>query len=450
MIMDKPKETTVLQISEDGLTVEKCLDKYIESITIPDGVKNIGKEAFYRCDSLKKVVFPNSLEHIGYLAFWGCTNLEKLEFSNTNLFLIGKGAFQECIRLVQVFFPKTISSICESAFVNCINLSDIGTLPKECFDIRDYAFAGCHIKNFSHPELQIENGLAIKGKSVLYNTYTESCRNIEIPENVDTIQKFAFSIDDENGYDIGIHELNIGEGIKVIKPRAFYCESVLLLKLPSSLEKISESAFSDNHIPPVIINKSKIKMNFKNTKIIAQDDNTQYSVRNGQFVIAREKNKISLIYAAKDYNDDVIEIPADVTNIEYDALRDCEDNYITLPDSFVLDNEPECSKEEQECICGENKFLLPPGARINRYFKAEPCEETILEKVKRLVVEHCGICGEKVTESSNFIEDLGCDSFDTVELVMAFEEEFECEILDEDAEKLLTVNDVVKYIESHI
>ena len=61
----------------------------------------------------------------------------------------------------------------------------------------------------------------------------------------------------------------------------------------------------------------------------------------------------------------------------------------------------------------------------------------IAEKVKNIVVEHLGVEKDKVTESSSFIDDLGADSLDTVELVMAFEEEFECEIPDDVAEKSL-------------
>ena len=70
----------------------------------------------------------------------------------------------------------------------------------------------------------------------------------------------------------------------------------------------------------------------------------------------------------------------------------------------------------------------------------------IAERVKKIVVEHLGVEAEKVTENANFIDDLGADSLDTVELVMAFEEEFNVEVPDEDAEKLQTVGDVVTYI----
>jgi acyl carrier protein len=74
-------------------------------------------------------------------------------------------------------------------------------------------------------------------------------------------------------------------------------------------------------------------------------------------------------------------------------------------------------------------------------------EKSIEEKVKDIIVEQLGVNPEQVTATASFIEDLGADSLDTVELVMAFEEEFSVEVPDEDAEKLLTVGDVVKYIE---
>ncbi|MBP3615746.1 MAG: acyl carrier protein [bacterium] len=77
-------------------------------------------------------------------------------------------------------------------------------------------------------------------------------------------------------------------------------------------------------------------------------------------------------------------------------------------------------------------------------------EQNVLEKVKKIVVENLGVEADKVTEKSSFIDDLGADSLDTVELVMAFEEEFGCEIPDEEAEKILTVEDAVKYIEAHM
>ena len=69
------------------------------------------------------------------------------------------------------------------------------------------------------------------------------------------------------------------------------------------------------------------------------------------------------------------------------------------------------------------------------------------ERVKKIVVEHLNVDADKVTENASFIEDLGADSLDTVELVKAFEEEFGIEIPDDAAESIVTVGDAVKYIE---
>ena len=74
--------------------------------------------------------------------------------------------------------------------------------------------------------------------------------------------------------------------------------------------------------------------------------------------------------------------------------------------------------------------------------------EDIAKKVKKIVAEHLGIEDTKVTEEASFIDDLGADSLDTVELVMAFEEEFGSEISDREAEKILTVGDAIKFIEN--
>ena len=73
----------------------------------------------------------------------------------------------------------------------------------------------------------------------------------------------------------------------------------------------------------------------------------------------------------------------------------------------------------------------------------------IADRVKSIVVEHLGVEGDKVVEGASFIDDLGADSLDTVELVMAFEEEFGCEILDDAAEKILTVKDAVDFLQEN-
>ncbi len=75
--------------------------------------------------------------------------------------------------------------------------------------------------------------------------------------------------------------------------------------------------------------------------------------------------------------------------------------------------------------------------------------ENIEEKVKELIADRLGVDPEEVTPEASFIEDLGADSLDTVELVMALEEEFGIEIPDEDAEKIQTVGDAIEYTKNH-
>jgi acyl carrier protein len=75
---------------------------------------------------------------------------------------------------------------------------------------------------------------------------------------------------------------------------------------------------------------------------------------------------------------------------------------------------------------------------------------TIDERVKKIVVEQLGVKEEEVNSNSSFVDDLGADSLDTVELVMALEEEFECEIPDEEAEKITTVQQAIDYVNAHL
>ena len=75
--------------------------------------------------------------------------------------------------------------------------------------------------------------------------------------------------------------------------------------------------------------------------------------------------------------------------------------------------------------------------------------ENVSKRVKKIVADHLAVDEAKVTDEASFIDDLGADSLDTVELVMAFEEEFECEIPDDAAEKIQTVKDAIDFISSN-
>ena len=95
-------------------------------------------------------------------------------------------------------------------------------------------------------------------------------------------------------------------------------------------------------------------------------------------------------------------------------------------------------------------FGARPRAVFNLHFiNREKSMSETADRVKKIVVEHLGVEADKVTEDASFIDDLGADSLDIVELVMAFEEEFGVEIPDDAAEKITTVKDAISYIDEH-
>ena len=94
------------------------------------------------------------------------------------------------------------------------------------------------------------------------------------------------------------------------------------------------------------------------------------------------------------------------------------------------------------------KFTINLLSLLLSIFLKNHIADDTTSKVKKIVADHLGIDEEKVTEEASFIDDLGADSLDTVELVMAFEEEFGSEISDSEAEKILTVGDAIKFIEN--
>jgi acyl carrier protein len=97
---------------------------------------------------------------------------------------------------------------------------------------------------------------------------------------------------------------------------------------------------------------------------------------------------------------------------------------------------------------GKAEAIRSQGAHFNPAVEVNVMSD-VADRVKKIVVEHLGVDEAKVTENASFIDDLGADSLDTVELVMAFEEEFGCEIPDDAAEKIVTVKDAITFIEAH-
>lgn len=97
--------------------------------------------------------------------------------------------------------------------------------------------------------------------------------------------------------------------------------------------------------------------------------------------------------------------------------------------------------------CENGSGLTNPNGQKS---KEEIEMSDVAQKVKDIIVEQLGVNADEVTEEASFIDDLGADSLDTVELVMALEEEFETEIPDEDAEKITTVQQAIDYVNAHL
>jgi acyl carrier protein len=106
---------------------------------------------------------------------------------------------------------------------------------------------------------------------------------------------------------------------------------------------------------------------------------------------------------------------------------------------------PECALKLVCSLSCENSAKV---AKINAFVKIPGGFMAVEQKVKQIIVEQLGVDESQVDSNASFVDDLGADSLDIVELVMAFEEAFELEIPDEDAEKITTVKDAVEYIEN--
>ena len=96
-------------------------------------------------------------------------------------------------------------------------------------------------------------------------------------------------------------------------------------------------------------------------------------------------------------------------------------------------------------ITSNEKYSINQGGELETM-----SSEEVFDKVKEIIVEQLGVAEDSVTEEASFIDDLGADSLDIVELIMALEEEFDIEIPDSDAEKVVTVADVVDYIKENV
>jgi len=151
-----------LEISEDGRTLISCPRSVSGHLVIPDGIAEIGKDAFYLCKGLTSIEIPNSVTHISGFAFYGCEGLTSLKIPSS-IDKIEKLAFACCTALTSLEIPNSVVEICKYAFLSCgaynSTFIDKLYLPDHIEKLGSAAFAFAKIKELhirhEHPE-QIE------------------------------------------------------------------------------------------------------------------------------------------------------------------------------------------------------------------------------------------------------------------------------------------------------
>ncbi|MBQ2423448.1 MAG: leucine-rich repeat domain-containing protein [Alistipes sp.] len=127
-------------VTEIGVCAFECCSR-LTNVTIPNGVTEIEGSAFCDCCSLTSITIPNSVTEIGGLAFYGCSSLTSITIPDS-VTVIGCGAFKSCSSLTSVTIPNSVTSIGQSAFSKCSSLTSI-TIPNGVTEIGDSAFSGC-------------------------------------------------------------------------------------------------------------------------------------------------------------------------------------------------------------------------------------------------------------------------------------------------------------------
>ncbi|MGI6689323.1 MAG: leucine-rich repeat domain-containing protein [Christensenellales bacterium] len=236
----------------------------LTAVTLPEGLQSIGDRAFYKCKSLTGITLPEGLQSIGDRAFYNCSSLTAVTLPE-GLQSIGKEAFSDCGSLTAVTLPEGLQSIGDRAFCNCLRLTGL-TLPEGLQSIGDSAFCNCRLTGLTlpdsleiimgsnpffhtnaklslspdHPYFTLVDGMLIDKSSrrLVCYSYGDLAETCVVPEGLQSIGDRAFS-----GCD-SLTGITLPEGLQSIGYNAFsYCNNLTSLNIPASVITIRSDAF---------------------------------------------------------------------------------------------------------------------------------------------------------------------------------------------------------------
>ena len=211
--------------------------KNLESVTLPESLTTLGGEAFRGNTNLTTVTLPAGLVGIGVYAFYGCKNLESVTLPES-LTTLGSRSFESCQSLKTIKIPSGVTAIPDHCFEGCSSLESV-TIPEGVTTIGSYAFQSCKLNALTLPESLEEIG------SAAFNG-NRSLKSVNIPAKVKTIESYAFA-------SCSLTDLVIQEGVQVIEEYTFINNLLKNLTLPSTITSIGKSVFYDNYYLQLII-----------------------------------------------------------------------------------------------------------------------------------------------------------------------------------------------------
>ena len=338
----------------------------ITEVEIEEGTTTINPDAFYDCESLKKVIIPNSVTEIGKNAFEYCIALEEIILPN-NLIEINEWTFSHCESLKSITIPENVKTIKEDAFSNCTSLKEV-YFPKEIEEIGPGAFSFCK----SLKEISIPDNVNNIGQSAFRNC--EVLKSVKLPKNITKINFGTFN------YCYSLELITIPDNINEIKAWAFNeCNSLNYVKFDNKMLKIYFDAFNEcNSLDPKIkeelfyqiakyIESDKILLFFKDYNKCYDSELIQelMTININFFETAKDIDKEVFLDAALDSIKNIYE-KGKTTTIETDICNIIKKKnkyynyYLYLPDN-----------ELQKYKIKENTFKQKINDIINNYKEKE-------------------------------------------------------------------------------